>query len=172
MSTMMTRERLEEVFDQVAREVTRKTTGICLHEGTEAPSGNLCTVYVKFGRGVHTCVSLCAEDALFTRLTQHMMRSSKVTPQDVEDFSKEFFNVLCGHLAFGIFHATNVRPRFSTPVFYRGRYIPDNHDTHFTLSYTSDERENVQLIHHTPIAMPQQGTGCVPSGVDHEVILS
>jgi len=147
--------RLKEVFDQVTREVTRQAAGIRLYEGAKEPAGQLCTVYAEFQRGFHTGISLCADASMFVRLTRHMMKREDVSPQDVEDFSKEYFNVLCGHIATGIFRATKVAPRFSTPAFFHGCYTPDGHATHFILNYTSDEQENVQLTHHMPTGVVQ-----------------
>ncbi len=133
--------RLKEVFDQVTREVTRQAAGIRLYEGAKEPAGQLFTVYAEFQRGFHTGISLCADASMFVRLTRHMMKREDVSPQDVEDFSKEYFNVLCGHIA--------------TPTFFHGCYTPDGHATHFILNYTSDEQENVQLTHHMPTGVVQ-----------------
>lgn len=141
---------LQEIFDRAAREVTEQIAGISLEEGDAEPSGNLCTLYAEFERGFHTGVSLCAEEALLARLTRRMMRVDNVTPQDVEDFSKEYFNVLCGHIASYVYRLTKVASRFGIPSFYRGRYEPNGQQPHFVISYTSDGHENAQLIHHTP----------------------
>lgn len=150
MDTAMPRERLEEVFDQIIREVTKQAAGICLCQGDILPSGELCTVYTVFERGFDTSVSFCAESSLFVRLTQYMMQERQITAQDVEDFSKEFFNMLCGHISSRMFQMTKVASRFEIPVFYRGRYVPEGHEEHFAISYISDENENAQFIHHTP----------------------
>ncbi len=156
MNTTMSLKTLEEVLDLVTRDVTRRATGISLFEGGQTPKGTLYTVYAEFNRGYHTGVSLCADASLFTRLTRHMMQADKVSPQDIEDFSKEYFNVLCGQIAVGIFRVTRVALRFTTPAFCRGRYVPAGHDEYFILRYISDAQENAQLSYHTPSgASPQ-----------------
>lgn len=149
MNSAMTKESLEELFDQVTREVTEQAAGISLRAGNTVPDGKLCTVYARFERGFHTSLSLCADETLFARLTRRMMREEDVTPQDVEDFTKEYFNVLCGCIASRLFRVTKVPSRFGIPSFYRGRYEPDGHQTHFIISYISDGNENAQLTHHT-----------------------
>lgn len=153
MNTVVPQKGLEEIFDQITREVTEHAAGISLCRGDIHPTGDLCTVSVAFERGFHTCVSFCAEEPLFTRLTRYMMQETEVTPQDVEDFSKEYFNMLCGHIAARLFQVTKISSRFGIPAFYRGRYVPEGHGDHFVISYTSDENENAQLIHHTPKSM-------------------
>ena len=63
------------------------------------------------------------EAAMFVRLTRGMMQREDVTDRDVEDFTKEYFNVLCGHIVSRLFRETRVPARFSPPVFRRGRYV-------------------------------------------------
>lgn len=150
MDTAMPRDRLEELFDQAAREVTQRAAGISLCQGGEKPAGNMYTVYAVFEKGFDSSVSLCAEEALFTRLTKHMMQDERVTLQDVEDFTKEYFNMMCGHIASKVFQKTKVASRFGIPVFYQGRYQPEEQEAHFIISYISDSNENAQLIHLIP----------------------
>ena len=68
----------------------------------------------------------------------------------VEDFTKEYFNVLCGHIVSRLFRETRVPARFSPPVFRRGRYVPEDHLRHIVLTYADDRNERAQLIQHAP----------------------
>lgn len=151
MNTTISQEILDTVFDDVTREVTQTVSGIRLYRKDVLPTGDLYTVYAAFQRGFHSSLSLCAEISVFVRLTQYIMQSDRVTPQDVEDFSKEYFNVLCGHVASRLFQATKVASRFGIPAFYHGRYQPEGFENQFTINYFSDKNEGVQLIHHTPV---------------------
>lgn len=148
MNNAVPDERLVEIFDRVIRDITRREAGICLCSGDTAPDGEVCTVYTVFERGFCTCLSLCAETAMFLRLTRGMMEREEVTPQDVEDFAKEYFNVLCGHIVTTLFRETRIPAKFLPPSFQRGRYIPEHHLRHIVLTYSSDEQEHAQLIHH------------------------
>lgn len=152
MNATISQEILDTVFDEVTRQVTETVAGIRLYRGDSPPDGELCTVYAAFQRGFSSSLSLCAEVSVFTRLTQYIMEDNHVTHQDVEDFTKEYFNVLCGHIASRLFHLTKVASRFEIPSFYRGRYQPENHQDHFTINYFSDQNEGVQLTHHQPVA--------------------
>jgi hypothetical protein len=157
MDNTIPRERLAEIFDQVVREITQREAGICLATGEAVPDGELFTVYTVFERGYSTCLSLCAESALFTRLTQGMMHRQDVSPRDVEDFAKEYFNVLCGHIVAQLYRETKIPARFSPPSFRAGRYIPEDHLRHIVLTYAGDRNEHVQLIHLAPRpAQPEQ----------------
>lgn len=146
----MPQEGLKEIFDQITRKVTEQAAGISLNRGEIAPAGELYTVYVAFERGFRAGVSFCAEASLFTRLTKHMMQQDEITRQDVEDFTKEYFNVLCGQIASRLFQVTKVAARFGIPTFHSGRFEPAGHEEHFVISYTSDGNENAQITHHTP----------------------
>ena len=150
MSTSVPRERLTEIFDQVVRDITRREAGICLAPGEAEPSGEVFTVYAVFERGFDTCLSMSAEAAMFVRLTRGMMQREDVTDRDVEDFTKEYFNVLCGHIVSRLFRETRVTARFSPPVFRRGRYVPEDHLRHIVLTYADDRNERAQLIQHAP----------------------
>lgn len=148
MEAILHREGLKEVFDQVICRMTEKVAGISLCQGELLPAGELCTVYTAFGEGLGGCasISFCAEESLFTRLTQHMMQEEEVAPQDVEDFAKEYFNMVCGQISYRLFQVTNVASRFGIPDFQRGHYVPEGHRECFCLSYTSDGNENARLL--------------------------
>ena len=150
MSISVPRERLAEIFAQVVRDITRREAGICLAPGEAEPSGEIYTVYAVFERGFGTCLSMSAEAAMFVRLTRGMMQREDVTDRDVEDFTKEYFNVLCGHIVSRLFRETRVPARFSPPVFRRGRYVPEDHLRHIVLTYADDRNERAQLIQHAP----------------------
>ncbi len=150
MDTVMSEEKLQDVFDQVTREVTEQVAGIRLCEGDGSLEEDSCTVHAAFARGFHSSLALCADTAMFTRLTQSMLQAEDVTEQDVEDFTKEYFNVLCGHIASKIFQVTKVASRFEVPQFYNGRYQPANQKEQFTICYSSDKNEGARLSHFTP----------------------
>lgn len=150
MDTVLSEEKLQDVFDQVAREVTEKVAGIRLCEGNTPLEEDSCTVHASFERGFHSSLALCADTAMFTRLTQSMLQEEEVTEQDVEDFTKEYFNVLCGHIASRLFQVTKVASRFETPEFYVGRYQPEDQKEQFAICYSSDKNEAARLSHFTP----------------------
>ena len=148
MDTAMQRERLTEIFDHVVRDITQREAGIVLHSSQTQLEGELCTVYTTFDKGYHTSLSLCAEKSMFVRLTRRMMEKEDVTSREVELFAKEFFNVLCGNVDTQLYQITKVPARFHVPAFCQGRYMPENHLPHIVLTYSSDENESAQLIHH------------------------
>ena len=73
-----------------------------------------------------------------------------MTPEDLEEFSKEYLNVLCGKVTGAMFQATQIPARFGTPVFYHGRYEPEGQEVQFILTYSDEHSEGAQLIHHVP----------------------
>jgi hypothetical protein len=145
LDTVVPQEGLKEIFDQITRGVTQQAAGISLHQGNVKPTGEMYTVYATFERGLRTSVSMCAEASLFARLTKYMMQEDEITHQDVEDFSKEYFNMLCGQIAARLYQVTKVASRFGIPSFHQGRYVPEGCDEHFELVYTSDGNENAEL---------------------------
>lgn len=152
MNTFMSRDQLAEIFDQVIREVIQQEADITLRSSDTKLSGEVCTVYAAFNRGYHTSLSLCAERSMFVRMTRRMMEKDEVTPQEVELYAKEHFNVLCGHIASRLYQITKVPARFGVPVFYQGCYVPEDHLEHIVLTYSSDDNEKARLVHYTPSA--------------------
>lgn len=151
MNLTMPRENLEEILDQIIREITKQTAGMELHRSENALDGELFTVYVAFKKGFHTSLSLCAERSVFVQIARYMLQQEDIGPQDMEIVAKEYFNVLCGHIAARMFQKVKIPARFSVPAFYTGRYAPKDYSEHIVLTYSSNENENVQLIHHIPL---------------------
>lgn len=150
MNTAMTQEELEKMLDQVVREVTEQTAGVRLYPGGEVLGEDLCTVHISFNKGFDTSLTLCADTALLLRMAQNALDEETLTFEELEDFSKEYLNILCGRIAAVLFRTTRIAARFSTPVFYRGRYTPDDHQMQFMLTYVDEHQGSAQLIHHVP----------------------
>lgn len=150
MDTAMSEEQLKEVLDRITREVTKDSVGIQLVQGEDGPGEDMCTVHISFRRGFRSSLSLRADTAMLTRLTQSMLKEEHITPQDLEDVTKEYFNVLCGHIAKALFNATRIASRFGVPSFYHGTYSPEDGEEQFVLNYSSGQSGVAQLVHHVP----------------------
>lgn len=154
MDTAMPKEKLREVFDRITREVTQASVGIRLAEGGNGPGGEICTVHIGFNQGFHSSLSLRADRGMLTRLTQSVLLEEEVTPQDLEDVTKEYFNVLCGHIAQALHQATRVVSRFDVPAFYQGEFSPEGQKVQFVLNYADERKNAAQLVHHIPDRAP------------------
>ena len=152
MDRVMRQEELQEVFDQLLRDAMGKLAGIRLARLETAPSGDVCAVWVKFERGFRSSLALCAQSSVFTRLTQFMTQLDTVAPGDVEDVTKEFFNVLCGQICSRLYQETKITSRFGIPAFCHGRYQGESLKEQFTLCYSSERNEYTELIHQIPAA--------------------
>lgn len=150
-------EKLREGLDRIIREVTESSAGIALIRGEAAPGKHICTVHIGFREGFHSSLSLRADAALFARLAQSILQEERITPQDLEDVAKEYFNVLCGHIAAALYDTTHISARFSVPSFHWGHYSPEDHREQFVIRYSSGRDEAAELVHHVPI--PREGHG-------------
>ena len=90
-------------------------------------------------------------------MARNSFHEEAVTPEDLEEFSKEYLNVLCGKITGAMFRATQVPAHFGTPVFYHGRYEPEGQEAQFILTYSDEHSEGAQLIHHVPCAQEDAG---------------
>lgn len=150
MNTAMGKEDLERILDQAVQDVTERTAGVRLHQGNQSPGEDLCTVQITFDKGFHTSLALCADTTLLYRMASNSFHEESISPEDLEEFSKEYFNVLCGRIARAMFQATQVPAHFAPPVFYHGRYEPEGREIQFVLTYSDDCCRGAQLIHHVP----------------------
>lgn len=144
----LTPEEIQDVLDQVVQDMTDRIAGIRLCKQDKILSDDVCTVHTTFEGNYHASLILCVETPLLTRLTQHVMQEETVNSQDIEDFAKEYFNVICGQIVAGLFRAAHITSRFRIPRFCMGRYVPqDTCGTRYVLNYISDCNEGAQLIH-------------------------
>lgn len=150
MNSAMTKEGLEQILDQALQDVTERTAGVRLYQGNQPLGEDLCTVHITFDKGFDTSLTLCADTALLIRMAQNSFHEEAVSQEDLEEFSKEYFNVLCGRIARAMFQATQVPAHFNPPSFHHGRYEPEGQEIQFVLTYSSGQREGAQLIHHVP----------------------
>lgn len=152
MDTAIPEEKLKEILDEIIRKVTEDSGGIQLIRGEpESELGqDVCTVQIHFRRGFHSSLSFRADTAMLTRLAQSILKKEHVTPEDLEDVAKEYFNVLCGRIASELYKTTHVSTRFSVPTFHLGSCSPENHKEQFVLHYAGDREEVAQLVHYVP----------------------
>ena len=158
MNTAMTKEELAKVLDQAVQDVTECTAGVRLHQEDCPPGEDLCTVQITFDKGFRTSLTLCADTGLLYRMACNSFREESISAEDLEEFSKEYFNVLCGRIAGAMFRATQIPAHFGPPVFYKGRYEPEG-EVQFVLTYTDACNGGAQLIHHVPCS---EGNGDGP----------
>lgn len=150
MNTAMEKDELEQILDQAVRDVTECTAGVHLHQGGHLLGEDLCTVQITFDKGLHTSLTLCADTELLYRMACNSFHEESVSSEDIEEFSKEYFNVLCGKIVGAIFRATQIPAHFGPPVFYHGRYEPEGREIQFILTYSNKNYGGAQLIHHVP----------------------
>ena len=156
MNSAMSKEELEKILDQAVQDVTERTAGVRLRQGGQSPGEDLCTVQITFDRGFRTSLTLCADRELLYRMASISFHEESVSPEDLEEFSKEYFNVLCGRIAAAMFKATQVPAHFAPPVFYHGRYEPEGQEIQFMLTYSDEYSKGAQFIHHVPCSGPNE----------------
>ncbi|NBI11542.1 hypothetical protein D1641_16250 [Colidextribacter sp. OB.20] len=150
MNTAMTKEALEQILDQALQDVTERTAGVRLRQDDQPPGEDLCTVHITFDKGFNTSLTLCADKSLLARMARNSFHEDAVSLEDLEEFSKEYLNVLCGKVTGAMYRATQIPAHFGQPTFYRGRYEPEGQEVQFILTYSDEHCEGAQLIHHVP----------------------
>ena len=145
---MLRKQELEQVLNCSIQDTTSRFAGIKLIKGNAALSDDICTVHTILEGRHRGALLLWADRTLLTRLAQRIIGSEKVTPGDVEDVAKEYFNVICGRVAAGIFQATRVPSRFQIPRFRAGRYHPqEGAPCQCVLNYDSVNHGRIQFAY-------------------------
>lgn len=130
------------------QDITNNIASIKLQKQDTPLSSDICTVHTTFEGDYNATIILCADTSFFAHLTQCAMQEEKINEQDIEDFAKEYLNVICGKIVAKIFQLTHISSRFSIPNFCAGKYIPiDNNGLKCVLSYKNNCNECLQLIH-------------------------
>lgn len=152
MNRAMSRNELEQILDQAVQDVTERTAGVRLRQSDQLSGDDLCTIQITFDKGFSTSLTLCADTGLLYRMACNSFHEQSVSSEDLEEFSKEYLNVLCGRITGAMFRATQISAHFAPPVFYRGRYEPEGQEVQFVLTYSDGHCGGAQLIHHVPCA--------------------
>ena len=144
--------KIAEILDSVMQEFCCLIGDISLCEHHDVLSEDICTVCTTFEGGYHATLVLVADHALLRRLTQRAMEEEEVAPEDVEDFSKELLNVICGRVVAKLSRAAHISSRFGIPVFCIGRHMPYKEGTvcEMVFSCVSIKNEGAQLVHQLP----------------------
>ncbi|MGN8966791.1 chemotaxis protein CheX [Intestinimonas sp. HCP28S3_D6] len=147
----LTQNDILDILDCVMQDITNRMARIYPCKQNGAPLGDVCTVCTTFEGGYNANLILYMDTALLTKLTQTTMQEETVSLQDIEDFMKEYFNVICGHIVARLFQAAHISSRFRIPRFYSGLHLPDGAGSLCcVLSYVSGSNERAQLIHQLP----------------------
>ena len=147
----LTQTEILDILDCVMQDITNRIARIYPCKQNGAPSDDVCTVCTTFEGGYEANLILYMDTALLTKLAQTTMQEETVSLQDIEDFMKEYFNVICGHIVARLFQTAHISSRFRIPRFYSGLHLPDGAGSFCcVLSYVSGSNERAELIHQLP----------------------
>ena len=147
MTLELVHEELEHILNCSLQEITSRFAGIHLCQQEVCLSDNVCTVHTILEATHRTVLLLYADVALLIRLAQNIMHREEVSQRDIEDVATEYFNVVCGRIAAGIYQTSHVASRFQTPSFCAGRYQPDGDvSCQYSVNFKGEHDESVRLV--------------------------
>lgn len=149
----LSQQQIMEIMDRVMKDITNRMDDIQRSsEDSIFFSENVCSIHTKFEGGYQATLSLSIDTSLLVRLAQNVLQEEDIKPEDLEDFAKEYFNVICGQIAAKLFQTAHISSRFQIPVFSTGRYSSDEKAlSQEVLNYTNNRNEGAQLIHQAPL---------------------
>ena len=147
LANALTEQEFLSISDQALRKITHHMGRVRLFSQQPEPSEDMCTVYTTFEGDYQGSLILCMDTEFLLHLAQQVLDANDVTPQDMEDTAKEFFNVLCGNVSAGLHQSAGLSTRFRIPQFRCGPVAPVPEPCR-VLFYTSCRQEGLQLIHY------------------------
>lgn len=142
---------LQSLMNQVMQRMFLQTAGIRLQkcESHDMKEGEVYTVYTTFSGGYQTRMFFCGECALMQRIAENMAEEPVTEQEDIEEYIKEFFNIVCGHIVAAVFEKTKTAARFQCPEFSNGYKEPEKTEcnTIIVTHYMSEEEENAMLLY-------------------------
>lgn len=156
-------ERVQELIHSVTVRITQQVAHINLQIGDHPlqPKGDLCAVYTTIDGTYHARLILCAERLFLQRMTENMLGDPIHYPDDLEEYSKEFFNILCGRIVGEICRANNAHVTFHPPCFTEDPSILSEFyaKPRALICFTSDKDENVIVLHdELQVSSPAEAT--------------
>ena len=147
MTLELVHEELERILNCSLQEITSRFAGIHLCKQETCLSDDVCTIHTILEASHRTVLLLYADVSLLVRLAQNIMHREEVSERDIQDVATEYFNVVCGRIAAGIYQTSHVASRFQPPSFFAGRYLPDGDVCcQCMVSFRGEHDESVRLV--------------------------
>lgn len=138
-------ETIEDLFWDIAKIRLRR----CEH--CDKLSEELCSVYTTFSGGYQIRFVFCAELGMMKRIAENIAEEPVDDKEYIEEYMKEFLNIICGHVVASVFRKTKKTARFHCPCFEGRLYIPEAANARGTdqimkTQYIDDYAENALLM--------------------------
>ena len=144
-------ERIQALIHSVTVRITQQVAQINLQIGETPPhpEGDLCAVYTTIEGTYHARLVLCAEHLFLQRMTENMLGDPLHYPDDLEEYSKEFFNILCGRIVGEICRTKQAHATFQSPSFTEDPAVLSTfcENPSALICFTSDHNEKVIVLH-------------------------
>lgn len=122
-----------DFLSTTAIDMTKKIADLELHPAhhrmQEWEASDVASFSIRTSGGFRILLVLCAQRELLREIARRMKRQDKVTSGDVEIYSGEYFNIVCGTFLSHVNNTLHTRTRFNVPCFTEGFYPAKSLDT-------------------------------------------
>lgn len=120
-----------DFLSTTAINITQKVTGLELRpsERVSLEASDVASFSVRTSGGFRISLVLCAQLKVLREITKRMKRQDEVTSGDVEIYSGEYFNIVCGVFLSHVNNTQHTKTRFNIPCFTEGFYPARSLDT-------------------------------------------
>lgn len=120
---------LSEITDRAVKDISKKVARVEMHNADSAviddenSSSLVTTAKGDYELTIVFYTSICVMRAI----TENMKRGESADEEDIAVYTKEFFNILCGHVISMLNRSIHASARFGIPQFLKGPYREDEH---------------------------------------------
>ena len=120
-----------DFLSTTAINITKRIADLELVPAERVPleASDVASFSVRTSGGFRISLVLCAQLDVLREITRRMKRRDVVTSGDVEIYSGEYFNIVCGVFLSHVNNTQHTRTRFNIPCFTEGFYPARSVDT-------------------------------------------
>ncbi len=133
-------ESIQELMDEVVKEMTKKMAGIDLERTSTdvlPRDGKVSALIAEVSGTDGFTLVYNAEDALLWEIAQNMKHRPVADMDEVGEYTREYFNVICGHVISRLNLKTKSSLRFAMPQYLPFPFVGKDKEDALVLYYQS-----------------------------------
>lgn len=119
-----------EVLDTAVKDITKRVAKFDMvpAECAVPDAGDSNSLVTTANGDYQLTIVFYAPNRVLQAITENMKRGKISDAQDIEIYTVEFFNILCGHVVTAMNNSIHASARFGIPRLVKGPYGPDGAD--------------------------------------------
>lgn len=129
---MSTEPILSEITDRAVKDISKKVARMDMLNADAVPveedGADSCSLVTTAKGDYELTIVFCAGFRVMRAIAENMKRGESANEEDIAIYTKEFFNILCGHVVSALNRAIHASARFGIPQFLIGPFRNDQYN--------------------------------------------